>query len=450
VDTRGLQAVVPGGAANTASRRGIGGFNGQGQRGQFTQLQASQDTLVSLASDTGGRSLMDSNDFGKIFTQIQEDTSMYYVLGYSSSNTAKDGRYRNIRVNVKTANARVDARRGYYADTDFQHLAKESRDKQLQDELAADLPSTDLPVYLSTGYFRLEDTRYYVPVSIVVPGSVIPFTTESNQDKATIDILGAVLAPSGFPGGGGGGARGGPGGERGGRGGDFRAEQIQQIQREIQQQGPRVYGQIKDTIKLNLSTSQEVKRKNVQYDAGFYLPPGRYRLRFIVRENQTGQIGSFETDVLIPNLMAAPVKVSSVVASAQKAGGKAKKDPKDHPLTRNGTELIPSVTHVFSKEQHLYLFYEVYDPKHPDDVDVNDKSAARLLTNAAFFKGNSKVYETPLMEVKQINTPERRAATIELDVPLSELRAGFYTCQINVIDEAAGQVVFPRLALLVR
>src|SRR5262249_23144857 len=127
VDTRGLQAVVPGGAANTASRRGANAFNGRGMRGQFTQLQASQDTLVSLAADTGGKSLMDSNDFGKIFTEIQEDTSMYYILGYSSSNTTKDGRYRNIKVTVKLNGVRVDARKGYYADTDFQHLARESR-----------------------------------------------------------------------------------------------------------------------------------------------------------------------------------------------------------------------------------------------------------------------------------------------------------------------------------
>jgi VWFA-related protein len=440
VDTRGLQAVVPGGAANSASARGAGAFNGRGMRGQFTQLQASQDTLLSLATDTGGKSLMDSNDFGKIFTQIQEDTSMYYVLGYSSSNTTKDGRYRNIRVTVKLANARVDARRGYYADTDFQHLAKEGRDRQMQDELAADLPSTDLPVYLSTGYFKLEDTRYFVPVSIVVPGSAIPFATESNQDKATLDILGAVLAPGGGPGGGDRGGRGG-GGFRGGERGGFRGGPPQQ------QQGPLIFGQIKDTVKLNVNTTQEVKRKNVQYDAGFLLPPGRFRLRFIVRENQTGQVGSFEADVLVPNLLQAPVKVSSVIASGQKSAGKAKKD---NPLTRNGTELIPSVTHVFSRDQHLYLFYEVYDPKHPDDVDVNNKQAARLLTNAAFFKGNNKVYETPLIEVNRINAPERRAATIELDVPLSELKAGFYTCQVSVIDEAAGDVVFPRLALLVR
>jgi VWFA-related protein len=447
VDTRGLQAVVPGGAANTASGRGANAFNGRGLRGQFTALQASQDTLVSLAADTGGRSLMDTNDFGKIFTQIQEDTAMYYVLGYTSTNNTKDGKYRNIRVSVKVPNVRVDARRGYWADTDFQHKDKEGRDKQMQDELAADLPSTDLPVYLSTGYFKLDDFRYFVPVSIVVPGSAIPFASESNQDKATLDILGAVLDPGRGPGGGAGGRGGDRGGgrgfgNRGGGPGGFGGGPPPQ-----EQQGPRVFGEIKQTVKLNVDAEKEVKRKNVQYDAGFLLPPGRFRLRFIVRENQTGQIGSFEADVLIPNLTAAPVKVSSVIASAQKTAAKA---IKNNPLTRNGSELIPSVTHVFSKDQHLYLFYEVYDPAHPGDVDANNKTAARLLTNATFFRGNNKVYETPLMEVNQINTPDRKAATIELDVPLSELKAGFYTCQVNVIDEAAGEVAFPRLALLVR
>jgi VWFA-related protein len=441
IDVRGLQAVVPGGDASQASRRGQGAFNGSGVRGQFTQQRQSQDTLVTLAADTGGKAFLDTNNFAPAFAKIQEDTAMYYVLSYVSSNMARDGKYRQIRVTLKEKDLRVEARRGYNADTDFQHLAKESREKQLQDELAADLPSTDLPVYLSTGYFKLDDTRYFVPASIVVPGSAIPFSHESDQDRATLDILGAVIDPGrGGPPRNDGGGRGDNGADSGRGGGGGRGGPGPQ-------QGPRIFGQIKDTVKLNLNNSEDVKRKNVQYEAGFLLPPGRYQLRFIVRENETGQIGSFETDIFIPNLLQAPVKISSVVASSQKLAGKAKKD---NPLTRNGMELIPSVTHVFSKNQHLYLFYEVYDPKHPEDVDAKDKTAARLVTNATFFKGETKVYESPLVQVSQINTPDRHAAAVELDVPLSDFKAGFYTCQVNVIDDAAGQFVFPRLSLLIR
>jgi len=443
VDVRGLQAVVPGGDAGQRGQRGLALFNGGGLRGQFTQLRQSQDTLVTLAADTGGKAFTDTNDFGPAFTKVQEDTSMYYVLSYVSSNTVKDGKFRQIRVTVKGKDLRVEARRGYNADTDFQHLGKDGREKQMRDELAADLPSTDLPVYLATGYFKLDDTRYFVPASIVVPGSAIPFARESDQDKATIDILGAVLDLGPSAGGRGGGGRG-----EGPRGGPPPGRDLPPgIGPPQQQQGPRIFGQIKDTVKLSLNASEGVKGKNIQYEAGFLLPPGRFTLRFIVRENETGQVGSFETDIFIPNLLQAPVQISSVIASSQKRAGKTKKD---NPLTRNGTELIPNVTHVFSKSQTLYLFYEVYDPKHPDDAPANNKTAARLVTNVTFYQGDTKVFETPVVEVNQINTPDRKAAAVELEVSLAELNPGFYTCQVNVIDDAAGQFVFPRLSLLVR
>ena len=150
---------------------------------------------------------------------------------------------------------------------------------------------------------------------------------------------------------------------------------------------------------------------------------------------------------MVPNLKEAPVKISSVIASSQKQPAKAKKD---NPLFRNGTELVPSVTHVFTPDQHLFLYYEVYDPAHPSDGEQPGKSGARILTNVTFFKGNVKAFETPLIETDQINTPDRKATAIELDVPLTSLKPGLYTCQVNVIDDAAGKFVFPRLAVLIR
>jgi hypothetical protein len=143
-------------------------------------------------------------------------------------------------------------------------------------------------------------------------------------------------------------------------------------------------------------------------------------------------------------LKAAPVKVSSVILSNQKQPAKQK----NNPLVREGSQIIPNVTHVFSSGQHLYLYYEVYDPAKPAEAD--EKAAARVLTNVAFYKGAVKAYETPLVQAVDVNVPERKATAFELDVPLEELKPGFYTCQINVVDDVAGKFVFPRLALLVR
>ena len=412
MDIRGLQALVPGGEAQNASLRGTSPYSGKSVAGQFDSNASTQETLVTLAGDTGGRAFLDSNDFGKVFTGVQQDTSLYYLLGYHSTNSARDGRFRRITVRVNRPGVKIDFRRGYYAPADFQHSTRDDRERQLDEELASDLPTTDLPVYLSAAYFRIADRKFYVPVSVAVPGSQIPFTHNNDQDRATLDVLGIVTDPEKRP-----------------------------------------VGQIRDTVKLALNTSQLVQRKNVQYNTGFVLPPGTYHLKFVVRENQSGRLGSFETDLTVPDLKSAPVKMSSIVLANQLQP--ASKHKSDNPLVRDGSEVIPSVTHVFSAGQHLYFYYEVYDPARAatnSSVPAGNRSGAaiRLLTNVAFFRGNIKAYETPLVESEQLNAPDRKAAVFQLDVPLTQLKPGFYTCQVNVIDDAAGQFRFPRLALLVR
>ena len=112
------------------------------------------------------------------------------------------------------------------------------------------------------------------------------------------------------------------------------------------------------------------------------------------------------------------------------------------------------MTHVFSTSQHLYLYYEVYDPGRASAGDgkpkAGDDKGIRVLTNIAFFQGKVKAYESPLQEAQEINSRERKATIFQLDVPLAQFKPGFYTCQVNVVDDAAGRFVFPRVAFLVR
>jgi hypothetical protein len=141
-----------------------------------------------------------------------------------------------------------------------------------------------------------------------------------------------------------------------------------------------------------------------------------------------------------------PVKVSSVVVSNQKKAVRRRPQRNLNPLISNGNELVPNVTHVFSSSQNLFFYYEIYDPAH----DNSDKNAVRLLSSVVFYKNNVKAYETPLVRADEVNVPDRKATAFELQVPLAQLKPGFYTCQVNVVDDAAGKFTFPRLALLVR
>ena len=269
--------------------------------------------------------------------------------------------------------------------------------------MLSDVPGSDFPVYISTGYFRLTDNRFFVPLSVVVPGSQIPFTRSSDQDRATLDVIAVI-----------------------------RDEQR------------RPFGNLRETFKVETSASESVQRKNVQYDSGFLLPPGRYSLKVVVRENQTGRIGSFEAGLEIPDLKNAPVKMSSVVVSNQKQPARQRTN---NPLVRDGQQIVPNVTHVFSSGQNLHFYYEVYDAGRGD---TSSRTSVRVLSSVAFYKGNIKAYETPLVRAEEVNVPDRKATAFEFQVPLAQLKPGFYTCQINVVDDAAGKFVFPRLALLVR
>jgi VWFA-related protein len=412
VDSRGLEAFPPGGNATSASLRGVSSYSGAAVQNDLNSNFASQETLVTIANDTGGKAFLDTNDFSKAFSKVQADSESYYVLGYKSTNTTRDGRFRRIQVKLNRSDVKLEYRMGYYGPRDFQHFTKEDREQQLQEELLSELPSTDLPVYMATGYFRIEQGRFYVPVSLVIPASAL--AAQRDLSKASLDVLGIV--------------------------------------REKDTKFP--VGNIRENIKLTTEQTQSVTaasssstavtpRKNVQYNTGFLLPPGRYHLKFVVRENQDGRLGAFESDLTIPDLHKEKLKMSSVLLSSQRAP--AGKNSALNPLVSDGQQIIPNIAHVFTAQQSMTLYYEVYDP-----ARTEKKDAIHLLTNIQFFRGKVKVYETPLVEAAQLNAAGRKAVAFQLEVPARELSPGWYTCQINVIDDAGASFAFPRTQVLVK
>jgi VWFA-related protein len=445
VDVRGLQAFPPGGEAQNASLHGQSAYNGNAVLNDLSGNAASQETLSTLAADTGGKAFFDTNDFSGVFAQVQKDSSAYYVLGFTSTNPLKDGHYRRLKVVVNRADVKLEFRPGYYAGRDYQHLNRADREAQLEDELAAELPQTDVPLYAGTAYFRQDESHYYLAVSLVVPGSQIPFVSEKDKDNATIDIIGEVRLDG-------------------------------KVKVPV--------GQLRDTVKLAVDSTQNVRRKNVQYNTGFVLAPGSYHLKFIVRENQTGRMGSFETDVQVPDLRKVPLRISSVVLSSLRApvtNGPKKKVV--NPLIQDQTQLVPNVTHVFTRDQHLYLQYEIYDaakgkvaaaaatppaaaqsgngatttaggdsakavPQAPQSKETRE--SIHVLTSIEFLQGNVKVYESKQVAATEVTAPDRKAVVFQIDLPLQSLKPGLYVCQVNVIDDVAGNFAFPRWPILIK
>jgi len=425
VDARGLEAISPLGDASTGSLRGTSGYNGAALQNNLDSNFNTQEVMATLSSDTGGKAFFDSNDFSPAFQRIQQDTSAYYVIGFRSTDTVRDGRYRRLTIKINRPNVKIEYRPGYYAPADYRHANKDERERQLQEQLSTDLPATDVEVYLQAYYFRSDNgsgtPHFDVPVSLIVPGSQIPFVKGGDRSKATLDIIGELKNTAGQD-----------------------------------------MAEIRQTVKLAIDDSQQVSRKNIQYTTSFSLPLGKYHLKFVVRENQTGRMGSFETDINLPDLKKFPLKLSSVVLSSQRVAA-GKKD-ESNPLSNGGFTWVPNVAHVFRTDQHLYLLYEVYDPASVRPAGSATKPAAapaaptataakpgmQVLTSIEFLQGTTKVFETPLVEANTLNAPARGAVAFAFDVPLDQLTAGLYICQVNVIDDTGGSFSFPRQALLVR
>jgi len=425
MDIRGLQALPPGGEAQSASLHGVSAYSGASIVNDLSANASSQDTLSTLASDTGGKAFFDSNDFTGVFSQVQKDSSAYYVLGFTSGNPAKDGKFRRLRVQINRPDIKLEYRSGYYAGRDFVHSNRADREQQLDDELASELPQTDVALYAGAAYFRQDDSHYQLLVSLVVPGSQIPFVQQKDRDSATIDIIG-----------------------------------------EVRVEGKIRVGQLRDTVKLALDTSQQVRRKNVQYNTSFLLAPGSYHLKFVVRENQNGRMGSFETDVQVPDLRKVPLKMSSVVLASQRAPATTKKNASKL-LVQDQSELVPNITHVFTQDQHLYMHYEIYDAAKSKGTTARPAAeqaagngqpapakpqhgGVRVLSSIEFLQKGVKVYETKPLAASEVTAPDRKAVVFQIDIPLQALKPGFYTCQVNVIDDVAATFAFPRWPILIK
>jgi hypothetical protein len=419
VDARGLTAASPVGDASTSSGRGTGAFTGSKQSGQRNSLTGSQDTLYTLASDTGGKALVDSNDLAMGIRQAQEDISSYYILGYYSSNAAEDGKYRKIQVKLVgkdlQSNAKVDYRNGYYAGKVFAKFTAGDKERQLEEALTLGDPVSELPLALEVDYFRVAQNRYLVPISLKIPGSVLALAKKGGKQSTDFDFIGQVREqPSG-----------------------------------------KLVGGVRDNIPVKLSDSDasQLEHRHLQYDAGLTLPPGKYNLRFLARENQTGKMGTFETNFVVPDLsVSKDLRLSSVILSSQKedvkaAVGSADNDKRalaNHPLIQNGQKTVPSITRVFRKDQTLYVYFEVYDPA-PEGASKTPDLTAQV----ELLQGARKAFSS-MPESQNKMTPNRPGvASFSFQVPLAKMNAGQYTAQINVIDEAGKRFAFPRNAIVV-
>jgi VWFA-related protein len=419
-DARGL--VTDALDASTGISKGTAAFNGQTILATVNARHASRDTLYTLAADTGGRLFSDLNDFSGMFKQVQDDNIGYYLLSYYSSNTARDGRYRQVKVKLVGVppGAHVKARQGYYAPKEFGIFNTEDREKQLDSAMGSDAVMVELPVAVDTAQFRFPDGQFFVPVSAKIASSALQWAKKSGRHEAKFDFLYEFR--------------------------DVKSKKIAGTQRDTM------------TVQLDAVNFEQLSQKSLVYQGGIMLGPGNYRMKFLVRDNSSGHIGTFEQNVTIYPPRLNQLQLSTVMLSSQlvadtarvrgqgaRQGGQGQQIRRStagnsarirtSPLDVNGQRIVPSVTRVFTSQQTLYVLFQAYAPAKTDP--------AALRAGLVFFRNGQRANDTALVEAADIN-PVTHAASFRISLPLDKLATGNYTVQAVVVETGGTQAAFAR------
>jgi hypothetical protein len=198
-------------------------------------------------------------------------------------------------------------------------------------------------------------------------------------------------------------------------------------------------------IRLSDATAAELAKRPIEYDAGFTLLPGKYVIKFLARDAETGRIGTFQTAFVIPNLNKEErrVPISSVVLSSQRVPlkdalynavkGKDRSETAN-PLVQNGQKTIPSVTRVFSKSREMYVYLQAYDQIAP--------SAQPFIAFVSLYSGPKRIYETKPIEITSGSNDRLRTTPIQFSLALGDLAPGKYDCQVTILEPTGQKAAF--------
>ena len=424
IDARGLVAQAPLGDATQGSTGNSGMYTGAAALANTTNLQQSQDTLYSLAGDTGGKALFDYNDLSKGIVQAQQAVTSYYLLEYYTTNPNLDGRFRKIKIALNDNNAKLDFREGYYAGKEFNKFNAVDKERQLEDALMLGDPITQLTIAMEINYFQLNRAEYFVPLVVKIPGRELALAKRGGSDHTLIDFVGEIKDVT----------------------------------------GGNTVSNFRDNVNIKLSdaTAVELAKQPIEYDAGVTLLPGKYTIKFLARDDETGRIGTFQTNFTIPNLNkeTKQVPTSSVVLSSQRVdykdalynvtkGKEQDKQAAANPLVENGKKMIPSVTRVFSQGRDFYVYLQAYEQDAAPTATQAPPPARPMIAFVSFYQAQKQIFETQPMAVTPAMQSRLGTVPLNFTLNLKDLPAGRYDCQVTILDPTDSKGTFWQAPIMI-
>jgi hypothetical protein len=303
-------------------------------------------------------------------------------------------------------------RQGYFADKEFARFTAADKERQLEDALMLENPVTEITLAMEVNYFQLNSAEYFVPVAVKIPGSELALARRRGAQRTLIDFIGEIKDDYGVT--------------------------VQNVRDKLD-------------VKLSDETAAQLATRPLLYETGFTLLPGKYAIKILARDAETGRIGTYQASFAVPNLNreTRKIPISSVVLSSQRiALGDAiysvkQKTDADavNPLVSGGQKLVPSVTRVFSRARDLYVLVQAYQR--------GQTTTQPLVAFVSFYRGDVKAFETAPLAVTDGLDPKTKAVPLRFNLSLENLSTGRYDCQVTVLDPTAQKIAVWRAPIVV-
>ena len=294
------------------------------------KVTAMQDYLAATAANTGGRTVMNINDFEQGIRDVFDENKSYYLLAFEPMSSAADGKLHRVDVKVDRDDVEVRTRSGYYAP----EPEKPSKDKatttpenaELTKAIAGLLPDSRLPMRVSLLPFAVPGQRLSTVAIVLGIRQPVPAAAANARVTETTELLTTAFTPEGDP-------RGAP-------------------QRQ---------------------TASVVLRAGADGEAAYEvlgridLPPGRYRLRLAAHNATSAKSGSVFADVIVPDYSNVPFSASPAALSATPGRVSAPKG-----LLASVLPVVPTAEREFAKADKVEAFMRLYQSgqKSIDRADV--------------------------------------------------------------------------------
>jgi VWFA-related protein len=413
-------AGQPGGAGNTGTGnttrnpndvggRGQDPFGDQNRMDQFQQQTMMENILRSLASETGGLPIFNTNNLNQGLDKVDLELSNYYVLGFSSTNPKRDGKYRKLEVKSDVKGLKLKHRNGYVDPRPPDALAGSKGERSLMSAISSPTPMTQLPVSFRPVFFYDSPLLARVPISARIQRGTIELKKKGGLMVNAVDVMGVAYAEDGS-----------------------------------------VAARFSETLNLAIEKEREeiFRNSDIPYRNYIKLRPGKYQLKLAIADEK-GKVGTSEQTLSVPP-MPAGLASSSLVVSQEMAqlpdlikNIQTRLLDEADPLIYKGIQILPPVGNTVRRENPIAVFYKLYNLG-------GDETSRTLTANVQIIDEKGQVSELPPMDLQEAAYPTGPSeAAVGFNLPLKDLPPGKYQLKVETVDKSKNQSITSQTEMIV-